>query len=276
MGSDVTVIIADRGAAATAEAVACVQAQREVETDIVVVDTSARERSEPDTAPGAPKRIGLPADSDGCAAYNEGARHGTGTWLAFLDARDRWSPDHLVTMVHGCVDAGADFGCCAAWLVDDEGSVQGFRAVPPSADLERAFLRGDGVASPSGLLVRRSFWQTAGGFDDWLTYLAALDACIRWSRCGIGWSSAAPTVALLAPASRTHEQLRALTAEFRELRRRFGVDAKVVGERFGDGELAAYLAREHMRAGRVLQGVRRGRSARRTSAPRRSWRTCWA
>jgi Glycosyl transferase family 2 len=232
MPADVSVIIAERDSSSPDDAIASALAQEGQEIEVIVL------------GPG-PER----------SAFNAGARVATGDWIAFLDADDRWAPDHLARMRTGCEDAGCDFGCCSAWVVDDVGCVQGFRAVPRVVDLERSLLRGDGVPSPSALLVRRAFWQQAGGFDDWLEALAGLDLCIRWARAGKGWVDDAPTLAMRAPTPRSRDELCHLRHEVRELQRRYGEDAHALGERFGSGELADLLAREHVRSGQYRRAA---------------------
>ncbi len=85
------------------------------------------------------------------------------------------------------------------------------------------------IGTPSSVIASRELWARAGGFDEWLDVLAPWDLWIRWSRAGTARMSATPTVAaragaLLSPSA---------NGELRELKRRYGGDAKRAGVHFG-------------------------------------------
>lgn len=158
-------------------------------------------------------------------AWNLGVRAARGDAFAFLEARDLWAPAHLATLL---ALGDADFAYCAAWIVDEERRIVGFQSAPPAEQLAVDLLGQNAIGTPSSVLAQRSLWDRAGGFDEWLTVRAPWDLWIRWSRAGVARMSPTPTVAAHrvpdGPAAR---------AELRELRRRYGGDAKRNGLRFG-------------------------------------------
>ncbi len=165
------------------------------------------------------------------AARNHGVRSSRGEWIAFLESGDLWSPAHVATLLEACERQDADFGATSAWLVDEAHRSVGFSAAPAADEAARALWAGNAIGSPSSVIVRRSLWERGGGFDEWLAPLAAWDLWIRWVRIGRLCTSSEATVAHV-------ERLQAATEELRELRRRYGRDAKAAGVRFGEGPTA--------------------------------------
>jgi hypothetical protein len=159
-------------------------------------------------------------------ARNLGVRFAKADTIAFLDGTDVWAPRHLPTML---ALGSADFAYSASWVVDAQREIVGFQAVPSPDNLVVDVLGHNSIGTPSSVVASRDLWERAGGFDEWLDVLAPWDLWIRWSRAGSAQMSATPTVAaragaLLGPSAK---------AELRELKRRYGGDAKRAGVRFG-------------------------------------------
>lgn len=145
------------------------------------------------------------------------------------------APEHLETLIGACDEKAAEFGYCAAWLVDAERRIRGFSSVPVPERLRPALWAHNAIGSPSSVVVRRSLWECAGGFDEWLEPFGHWDLWVRWSRCARMCMSSEPTV---AQAIGEHSG-EALARELRELRRRYGGDAKADGVRFGAARAGA-------------------------------------
>jgi glycosyltransferase involved in cell wall biosynthesis len=173
----------------------------------------------------------LPAERGPAAAANHGVRAARGAWIAFLQDVDLWAPEHLATVLDACGAGGAagvDFGYSAAWIVDDELRIRGFRPAPKPEGLETALLEAN-VLGRSAVVFRPELWHRGGGYDEWLGAYADWDLWIRWSRIGRGCM--VPTATVASTAGPDGEA----TRELRELKRRYGGDARRAGIRFGSG-----------------------------------------
>jgi glycosyltransferase involved in cell wall biosynthesis len=158
-------------------------------------------------------------------AWNLGVRAARGDAVAFLQANDLWAPTHLARLL---AFEDAEFAYSASWIVDAERHIVGFQSVPGPDRLAEELLGRNAIGTPSSVIARRALWERAGGFDEWLTVLAPWDLWIRWSRAGVAQMCSTPTVAAQQSAAGP-----AVRAELRELRRRYGADAKRTGQRFG-------------------------------------------
>src|SRR4051812_2240266 len=256
MPIDVSVIIpVTEGDDRVGQAARCALEQDGVSVELVLVaDASAR----------AGALAGL-ADDDGrvtvqrhddrvnsAVLRNRGAAAARGRWLAFLDARDVWAPDHLAGFVGGAEEHGAHFAFTASWIVDGDRQITGYQQPPAAMALPRSLLGGDLLVSPSAIVGRRTLWQREAGFDEWLDQLAAWDLGIRWSRGASAFVGTRPSVALTQPRMRSRAELRRLCVEFRELERRYEGDAAAADLRFGGARFRLALAR-----GYADQGDRR-------------------
>jgi glycosyltransferase involved in cell wall biosynthesis len=234
---EVSTIIATRDRwSALASSLRTALAQTGVTSNVFVVDDASATRPPPDV--GQLLRddrvvlVRLPEPRGAVAAANLGVRDARGDWLAVLNDRDLWAPYHLATLVEACSRDAADYGYSAAWLVDAQRRIRGFRPAPPPDALARTLLEENVIAS-STVIARREFWERAGGYDEWLTVLADWDLGIRWSRLGRACMVSVATVASAAQAGGHGDAVAA--RELRELKRRYGRDAKRAGVRFGSG-----------------------------------------
>ena len=96
-----------------------------------------------------PKRTGSQS-----APNNEGLRHATGTWVAYLGHDDLWFPWHLETVCHTAERDQADFAYGGVILIGPEGPREAFGDLKERAQLS--------VAPPSGWLHRRTLADSCG------------------------------------------------------------------------------------------------------------------
>jgi glycosyltransferase involved in cell wall biosynthesis len=125
------------------------------------------------------------------AARNRGVREAQGPWIGFLDDDDRYGTGYLDAMHHLLEDAPPSVGF--AWS-----GVRRLRDTPQGAVVEseqywdprfadrraafRGFVAGRRVGSGCGLVVRRSSFLAAGGFDEALPCAEDTDLLIRLAR----------------------------------------------------------------------------------------------
>lgn len=108
------------------------------------------------------------------AARNIGAKESESEWLAFLDDDDTWRPDYLGTMMRYAEDADV--------LIT---SPTAYRAMTREEMLSTV-CKAAGMCYGSGLMARRSFFDSVGGFNEtlwcseiWLMCLQALETSAR-------------------------------------------------------------------------------------------------
>ncbi len=93
---------------------------------------------------------------DRARLWNIGAARSRGSFLAFLDPRDQWKPNRLTLL--------------EPWLKKHDLLTSSQTAPHSSSDWVRAFLT-ENWATPSSLVVRRSVFESVGGFPEGYTGL---------------------------------------------------------------------------------------------------------
>jgi glycosyltransferase involved in cell wall biosynthesis len=182
----ISVVIPARDSAATiGVAVASAATQTFRPGQVIVVDDGSRDDSA-ERARAAGEVTVLQTEGAGVAtARNEGASHATGDWLAFLDADDRWDPEHLaaaVAVIRAAPDAVACL--CAATPVDESGRAVGSHTV--GSELTFADLLTRRVTpTTSGMLVRRAAFEAERGFFTGFGRAAGVEDFDLWLRLAL-------------------------------------------------------------------------------------------
>jgi glycosyltransferase involved in cell wall biosynthesis len=121
------------------------------------------------------------SNAGNAAARNRGALESCGTWLCFLDADDLWDPRKLESQINDLLahpEARASFPG-AQWF-DEQGQTRTLPAGPPTEDLWSHLVSYQPFgASLSGVMVERSAFFAAGGFDESLRLSVDWDMWIR-------------------------------------------------------------------------------------------------
>jgi glycosyltransferase involved in cell wall biosynthesis len=170
MSPHVSVVIPAYNAAPfLAEALESVLVQTVTDREIIVVDDGSTDDTRVITRAYGPAITVLAQDNRGLpAARNAGARHASGTWLAFLDADDVWFPDKLEKQLE-LTTLGAK------WVYSDRlnfGATEGVVVTQSQANpvydgdiFLRLFVHGNFITA-SSVLIDRAVFDTFGGFSE--------------------------------------------------------------------------------------------------------------
>jgi len=174
-----------RADATFARALESALAQCRIPEEVIVVDDG----SPPGTArsleglPPTVRVIRLPHNSGVSSARRAGTLAAQADFVAYLDADDRWPPDHLERLA-GTMDRYPSAPAAYAPVVKcwPDGRTQLHAIKPSRLDIREAIVRSHFL--PSGLVVRRSMIEDVGGWkddrwvvDDWHLSVRLLD---RW------------------------------------------------------------------------------------------------
>src|SRR5271154_6881945 len=170
------------GASTVARAIESVIAQTFTDFEIIAIDNGSRDRSLEvlDQYSGRVKIL-KETKRGPSAARNTGVRASSGEYLAFLDADDWWRPTMLertVQVLDGDPDCALVYTDLA--LADSTGNEQmaslAGESHPPTVNemLERLW-----PILPTGVLMRRSAFDLAGGFEE---ELIAFEDVYLWLR----------------------------------------------------------------------------------------------
>ena len=155
------------------EAVASVAAQTLLPAEVILIDDGSKD--DPFTVLGGGSQYPFPiikkkqANAGQSSARNAGAALATGEFLAFLDQDDKWYPEHLERLIRpfsprtGWVYSNLD-------LMNEDGRLKQARLLdlaggPHPKRQTIDFLRYDIHVLPSASLVRKTAFESVGGFD---------------------------------------------------------------------------------------------------------------
>jgi glycosyltransferase involved in cell wall biosynthesis len=230
--------------------------QTGVEVEVLVVDDGSTD----DTASwvtelGDPRVRALrnPAPRGVAAARNAGIAAATGTWVAFLDDDDHWSPAKLATQVAALQETDAVYSYTGALVVDALGEPSDVLVAPPSAELRDLLLRQNVMpAGSSNVVAATDLLRTLGGFDEELAYLADWDMWIRLALAGRGVASDDALVAYVRHPGQMRLTGKQAIAELDRLRARHAS----AGFAPDEGRLLSWIASQQRVRGQRLQALR--------------------
>jgi glycosyltransferase involved in cell wall biosynthesis len=122
------------------------------------------------------------------ATRNFGVQEATGEWIAFVDADDIWECDKLRRQMDELAQhPEADLCYTARVELIQEGDtarIGRILTVPPPARIREALYRNT-TFLPSAVVIRRSTFLAAGGFDTHYKYVEDWDLWLRLLRAGM-------------------------------------------------------------------------------------------
>ena len=121
------------------------------------------------------------------ATRNTGIAAAQGEWIALLDADDCWAATHLESAIRKLEAIAADLVHSGSVLFDsDTGRELGIRAPGAGeiANFPLSLYRGEYIIQPSSVVLRKSLWERAGGFDPTFRYVEDREMWLRCARVG--------------------------------------------------------------------------------------------
>jgi glycosyltransferase involved in cell wall biosynthesis len=169
-------------------AIASVLNQSRRDLELVIVDDASTDGTQELVAALQDPRVVLVCNEQprgDAAARNIGVTHARGTWLAFQDSDDEWVPHKLAHQPAIAAGSGDDVALIGSGLLRVAGATVEpiFWPVPADAPepapVDRARFVAGFCAYLQSVLVRRSAFDAAGGFDVALKARSDFDLCLR-------------------------------------------------------------------------------------------------
>jgi Glycosyl transferase family 2 len=249
MSPQVSVVIPTRDRPEFANrAVALALAQRDVDLEVIVVDDGSREPLP--RYPDPRVRVVRQDVARGVAiARNRGIGEADGSWVAFFDDDDLWSPDKLRMQLEAAVVAGASFVYSAAVFVDARIRVLRTVSPPDPATLVETLASLNAIpAGSSNVVARAEVLRELGGFDEQLLQIADWDL---WHRLAGAAPAAATNEILVAYVMHPQAMLLANSDDVADEFRYFATKvARGEGTTVDPVTFSRWVAGGHLRAGR--------------------------
>jgi glycosyltransferase involved in cell wall biosynthesis len=232
-------------------------AQKEVDIEVIVVDDCSTDETPERLARLEESRLRvIRRDGPGnvSAARNAGVAAARGTWVAFLDDDDVWSPWKLRRQLDVAEPADASYVYAGVVVLDEWMRVVSALEPPTILDLATTMLSRYAIpAGCSNVMTRADLLASCGGFDERLRFFADWDLWLRLSSSGRG---AACNELLVGYVRHTQSGLfgtaRELESEVERLFRQNGSR----GFRADPARLLAWTAWEHRRLGLRTRAAR--------------------
>jgi glycosyltransferase involved in cell wall biosynthesis len=184
------------------------------------------------------------------AARNRGIAIARGSWLAFCDDDDLWSPDKLALQLAAARRTGRGWVYCGAVKIDlHEHVIAGLPPIAPAPAMARVMRMNPIPGGCSGVVVSDSAIRKTGGFDDGLKNLADWDLWMRMAATGPAAFVPRPLVGYRVHPSNASADVSLILAEAHRLNGRYGCSIDF-------GALYHYAAWVHLRSGRGQSALR--------------------
>ena len=232
-----------------------------MDVEVVVVDDGSTDETPERLAELTDPRLRVirhPQPRGVARARNAGIAIARGTWVAFLDDDDVWSPGKLRLQLDAALSAGASFVYGGAAAVGEDGSWLYSLAPSDPAELPRTLLSRNVLwGGSSNVVARTQLVREVGGFDEELSQLADWDLWIRLTQTAR--AAACPDVVVgcvVHPGSMLLTSDDDILVELRHLEAKHRRAGEASGVGIDRALFRRWVASGHLRAGR------RGRAAR--------------
>ncbi|MGH7230059.1 MAG: glycosyltransferase family 2 protein [Nitrospiraceae bacterium] len=229
---------------------------------VVVDDASSDETAHLVAAYTQARYVRRQKNGGQATARNDGARLGTGIFLAFLDQDDLWEPTFLEEM-KTALERHPDTAIIHSdgFQVNERNEVMEYDGAMKHRASITQLLRGDHDTATSGSLFRKTCFDTVGGYDERLFIWEDIDLAIRlYQRY--------PIVHLPKPLYRhrlySRNVSRDIPSERALLGRRYFLDKHGASCKSGTREARALnrdwahyygdLGKHHLREGKIMEG----------------------
>lgn len=233
--------------------------QEAVDVEVIVVDDGSTD--------GTPDRLGALEEprlrvvrherSEGVArARNHGIDQARGSWIAFLDDDDLWSPRKSRAQLDVASKTGCSLVYGTAVALDAARRPLRVMRAPESSDIARKLLTTNVIRGPSTVMVRAEVLSRVGGFDEDLSAFADWDL---WLRAAPVDGSAACREVVVGYVHHASNMLTSdperLAREFHRLASKHDSTARSAGIRFGELWTIRSVAERHLRGGRPIKAA---------------------
>ena len=205
--------------------------QRAVDLEIVVVDDASEEPAEVTLAEIADDRVRVvrnPTPLGETASRNRGILEASGSWIAFLDDDDLWSPDKVVLQLDVLDRQDASWAYGGDVVVDED--LRPLHGAPPPTPetIASTLLRYNSVpAGASNVIVRASLLASVGSFDPALRRTGDWDMWLRLLTTGLPACVREPLVANRMHHGNVSRDMRVLFGELPVIARRHGIPVDI-------------------------------------------------
>ena len=203
--------------------------QRAVDVEVVVVDDASMEPAELGELADERVRVVRNATPVGeTASRNRGILEASGTWIAFLDDDDLWSPEKVIRQLDALDRHDAGWAYTGDVVVDQDLRILHGSPPPTPPDLASTLLRYNSVpAGASNVIVRASLLATVGPFDPALRRTGDWDMWLRLLTTGLPACVREPLVANRMHRGNVSRDMRVLFEELPVIARRHGIPVDI-------------------------------------------------